>query len=68
MIALTLLIRLSQRVLHNVFIVKFEIWSSNTFHLLVEPENNTYIYWTISKNDIALREEFAILQRVRLRL
>jgi hypothetical protein len=38
--------------MHNAFTVKFGIWSSNTFHLLVEPENNTYIRWAISKNDI----------------
>jgi hypothetical protein len=38
------LIRLSQRVLDNDFSVKPGTWSSKTFHLFVDLENNIYIY------------------------
>jgi hypothetical protein len=65
---LTLLILLSQRVLHHDFTVKLSTWPFKTSHLLVELENNTYICYTISKNEIALAQDLAMSQRVRLRL
>jgi hypothetical protein len=68
LIAQTLLMWLSQRVLLNDFTDKSWTRSSKTFHLLVEPENNTYILYTIPKNEIVLLHDLAMSHRVRLRL
>lgn len=46
----TLLIRLSQRVLDNDFSVKPGTWSSKTFHLFVDLENNIYILCIIPRS------------------